>query len=142
MLPFRILHVVGVIAWIGGGTVAALAMALLASEAIELRLTAARALRTAVLWVVTPGMLVGLGAGLVMLLSDWALLYAKAPWMHAKLTVGLIATGFSGVLSGRLRRASTDTGALAPGAFRTAALVLALSAVANVSFVFLRFGQR
>lgn len=141
MLAFRILHVVGVIAWIGGGAVAAFAMALLATEANETRLAAARALRRAVLWVVTPGMLVGLAGGLVMLLSDWSLLYAKAPWMHAKLTVGLIATGFSGVLSGRLRRASTDAGVLTPGAFRTAGLVLVLSAVANVCFVFLRFGQ-
>ena len=142
MLTLRILHVLGIIAWTGGGAVAAFSMALLATEANETRLAAARALRKAVLYVVTPGMLVGLGAGLVMLINDWAVLYAKAPWMHAKLTVGLIATGFSGVLSGRLRRGSSDAAALTPGAFRTAGLVLILSAVANVSFVFLRFGQR
>ena len=142
MLTLRILHVLGIIAWTGGGAVAAFSMALLATEANETRLAAARALRKAVLYVVTPGMLVGLGAGLAMLINDWAVLYAKAPWMHAKLTVGLIATGFSGVLSGRLRRGSSDAAALTPGAFRTAGLVLILSAVANVSFVFLRFGQR
>ena len=141
MLAFRILHVIGTLAWLGGGAVAAAAMAILASEAPDTRLAAARALRRVVLWVVTPGMLLSLAAGLAMLLSNWSTLYAKAPWMHAKLTVGLVAAAFSGVLSGRLRRGANDAGALAPGAFRNAALVLILSAVANVSFVYLRFGQ-
>ena len=116
-------------------------MACLASDKPETRLAAAKALRRVVLLIVTPGMLLSLGAGLVMLLDGWALLYAKAPWMHAKLTVGLIAAAFSGVLSGRLRRAGEGSGELSPGAFRTAGLVLLLSAIANVCFVFLRFGQ-
>lgn len=142
MLITRILHVIGNIAWLGGGVVAAFAMAMLASESKDTRLAAAKALRKVVLLIVTPGMLLSLGAGLVMLLSDWSTLYAKAPWMHAKLTVGLIAAAFSGVLSGRLRRATEDPDGLTPGAFKTAGLVLLLSAVANVCFVFLRFGAR
>jgi uncharacterized membrane protein len=142
MLLLRILHVFGNIAWIGGGAAAALAMMALASESSETRLAAAKALRKVVLWVVTPGMLLSLAAGLTMLMNDWTAVYAKAPWMHAKLTVGLIAAGFSGVLSGRLRRGSSDAAALTPGVFRNAALVLLLSGIANVAFVFLRFGQR
>jgi uncharacterized membrane protein len=140
MLALRILHVIGNVAWIGGGVAAALAMALLASEADTTRLAAARALRKVVLWLVTPGMLLSLAAGVAMLLNDWAVLYAKAPWMHAKLTVGLVAAAFSGVLSGRLRRGSNDAAALTPGVFRNAGLVLLLSGIANVCFVFLRFG--
>jgi uncharacterized membrane protein len=142
MLLLRILHVIGNIAWLGGGAVAAFAMMLLASETQATRLAAAQALRKAVLWVVTPGMVVSLGAGLTLLLSDWSTLYAKQPWMHGKLTVGLIAAAFSGVLSGRLRRAAQGDGELSAGAFRLAGLVLVLSAVANVTLVIMRFGAR
>lgn len=141
MLIWRILHVLGNIGWLGGGVVAAFSMALLASDRPETQVAAAKVLRKVVLWIVTPSMLLSLGAGLVMLLDGWVLLYAKAPWMHAKLTVGLIAAAFSGVLSGRLRRAGSPGAELSPGAFRAAGLVLLLSAVANVSFAFLRFGQ-
>jgi uncharacterized membrane protein len=142
MLLLRIVHVIGNIAWLGGGAVAAFAMALLASETQATRLAAANALRKAVLWVVTPGMLLGLGAGLTMLLSDWSTLYAKQPWMHGKLTVGLIAAAFSGVLTGRLRRAAADGSEWSASTFRNAGLVLVLSAIANVTLVFMRFGAR
>lgn len=136
----KIVHVIGNVLWLGGGALAALALAQLAREPAAARLPAIKALRAAVVMLVTPGMLLSLGAGLVMLLSYWSELYAKAPWMHAKLTVGLIAAGFSGVLTGRLRRAANGA-EFTPGAVRLAGLVLLLSAVAGVSFVFLRFGQ-
>jgi uncharacterized membrane protein len=142
MLIARILHVIGNIVWLGGGVAAAFAMALLASEAKETRLAAARALRRVVLLAVTPGMLLGLSAGLYMLMMGWSDLYARQPWMHAKLTVGLIAAAFSGVLSGRLRRAAAGADDVSPGTMKAAGLVLLLSAIANVVFVFLRFGAR
>jgi uncharacterized membrane protein len=142
MLIARILHVIGNIVWLGGGAAAALAMALLAAESKDTRLAAAKALRKLVLMAVTPGMLLSLAAGLYMLLSDWTELYAKAPWMHAKLTVGLIAAAFSGVLSGRLRRAAAGADDISARSMQLAGAVLLLSAVANVTFVFLRFGSR
>jgi protoporphyrinogen IX oxidase len=136
----KIVHVIGNVLWLGGGALAAFALARLAREQADARLAAARALRAAVLMLVTPGMLLSLGAGLVMLLSYWSDLYAKAPWMHAKLTVGLIAAAFSGVLTGRLRRAAQGA-EFTEGGVRLAGLVLVLSAIAGVSFVFVRFGQ-
>jgi putative membrane protein len=142
MLIARILHVIGNIVWLGGGLAAAFAMALLAAEGKDTRLAAARALRKLVVTAVTPGMLLSLGAGLYMLLDGWSAQYARAPWMHAKLTVGLIAAAFSGVLSGRLRRAAAGDDQIASGPLRTAGVVLLLSAIANVTFVFLRFGAR
>ena len=140
LLVGKIVHVIGNVLWLGGGAAAAFAFALLAQEDPKVRVAAARALRTVVLTVVTPGMLLSLGAGLVMLISYWSELYAKAPWMHMKLTVGLIAAGFSGVLSGRLRRAAEST-AVAPKSLRLAGAVLVLSAIAGVSLVLTRFGQ-
>jgi uncharacterized membrane protein len=142
MLWLRIVHVIGNIAWLGGGAVAAFAMAMLASEMQATRLAAAKALRKVVVSIVTPGMLLSLATGLTMLLSEWTTLYAKQPWMHGKLTVGLIAAAFSGVLTGRLRRAANDGGELSPKAFRTAGLVLVFSAIANVTLVIMRFGAR
>jgi uncharacterized membrane protein len=139
MLIARILHVFGNILWLGGGAAAAFALALLASESKDTRLGAARALRKMMLTLVTPGMLISLGAGLYMLLSGWSALYAKAPWMHAKLTVGLIAAAFSGVLSGRLRRAASSGDDLSPSAMRLAGAALLASAAANLCFVYLRF---
>lgn len=138
----KILHVIGNVLWLGGGAAAAFAFAQLAREDAKVRASAARALRTVILTVVTPGMLLSLAAGLMMLLSYWSELYAKAPWMHMKLTVGLIAAGFSGVLSGKLRRAATQGTEVTPGSLRLAGLVLVLSAVAGVSLVLLRVGQR
>jgi hypothetical protein len=79
-----------------------------------------------------------------MLISDWSrALRARRRGCTPSSPSALIATGFSGVLSGPPAAApSSDAAALTPGAFRTAGLVLILSAIANVSFVFLRFGQR
>jgi len=142
----KIFHVIGNVLWLGGGAAAAFAFAALLSSREgaddKVRVAAARALRTVTLTLVTPGMLLSLGAGLVMLLSYWSELYAKAPWMHAKLTVGLVAAAFSGVLTGRLRRAANDPAAIVkPGSLRLVGAVLVLSAVAGVSFVLTRMGQ-
>ena len=93
------------------------------------RVAGARALRIIVLRVVSPGMLLSFGAGLTMLIAYWSELYAKAPWMHAKLTIGLIAAGFSGALSGQLRRASQS------GALSTRGLALAGGPDAGAGFL-------
>jgi uncharacterized membrane protein len=139
MLIARIIHVFGNILWLGGGAIAAFAMAQLAIGSQETRVNAARVVRKLVLTAVTPGMLLSFGGGLYMLFSYWTELYAKAPWAHAKLTVGLVAAAFSGVLSGKLRRASqgADVG---PGSLRLAGWVLLLSALAGVVLVFTRPG--
>jgi uncharacterized membrane protein len=140
VLIARILHIVGNILWLGGGAACALAAVMLASESKETRAAAAKALRTVVLYVVTPGMLLGWAGGLHMLLAHWSDLYSKAPWIHTKLTIGLVAAAFSGVLSGGLRRAASSGDELSPGRMRLAGIVLLLSAVAGASLAFLRPG--
>jgi uncharacterized membrane protein len=141
LLLAKIVHIIGNVLWLGGGAASAFTFAQLAHEDPKVRVAGARALRTVVLTIVTPGMLLSIGAGLVMLLTYWSELYAKAPWMHMKLTVGLIAAAFSGVLSGRLRRAATQGAEISPGSLRLAGGVLLLSAVAGVTLVLTRFGQ-
>ncbi|MET0284564.1 MAG: CopD family protein [Polyangiales bacterium] len=137
----KIVHVIGNVLWLGGGAVVAFAYVMLASESAEVRLKAAQALRKLTLFVVTPGMLLSLAGGLTMLLGFWTELYAKAPWAHTKLTVGIIAAGFSGVLTGKLRRAAAGQ-EVKPGAIRNAGIVLLISAVLGVVLVFTKLGQR
>jgi len=137
----RVIHVLGNILWLGGGALAAFALAALATESEATRKAAAGALRKVTLTLVTPGMLLSFAGGLTMLLDGWSTMYAKAPWMHTKLLVGLVAAGFSGVLSGKLRRAAADGGPVSAKAVRLAGGVLVLSAVAGVTLVFFRFGR-
>ncbi len=138
MVIARVLHVVGNILWLGGGAACAFAMVLMAHESKEARAAAARALRKITLYIVTPGMLLGLGGGLTMLLMHWSDVYAKQPVMHIKLTVGLVAIAFSGVLTGRLRRAAAGGDDTPAGAFKLAGAVLLASAVIGVTLVFTR----
>lgn len=140
MLLARIVHVIGNILWLGGGAVAALFMAQLAAAPQDTRVAAARAVRKLILGLVTPGMLLSFAGGLYMLLTHWSTVYARAPWMHTKLLLGLIAAAFSGVLSGKLRRAA-DGADLPANTMRTAGWVLALSAIGGVFLVFTRFGS-
>ena len=142
MLIAKVLHVIGNILWLGGGATAALVMLRMAREPRETQVKVAAAVRTVALQCVTPGMLLSFAGGLYMLLTQWSSFYAKQPWMHAKLTVGLVAAAFSGVLSGKLRRAASGEGEIQGGAMGAAAAVLILSAVAGVLLVFLRFGAR
>ncbi|MDB4991062.1 MAG: hypothetical protein JWN04_6240 [Myxococcaceae bacterium] len=136
----KILHVLGNVLWIGGGAASAFAFVLLAHEDEKVRLAGARALRTLTLTLVTPGFLLSISAGLIMLLTFWSEQYAKAPWMHVKLTLGIVAAAFSGVLSGRLRRAAAGS-EVSPGSIRLAGSILLLSGIVNVVMVYTRLGQ-
>jgi protoporphyrinogen IX oxidase len=136
----KIVHVIGNVLWLGGGAVVAFSFVLLASESAEVRLKSSQVLRKMTLYVVTPGMIFSLIGGLTMLIGFWDELYKKAPWAHSKLTVGIIAAAFSGVLTGRLRRAAAGQ-EVSPGAVRTAGIVLLVSAIAGVVLVFTKLGQ-
>jgi uncharacterized membrane protein len=137
----KIVHVLGNIMWLGGGAAAAFTMVFLAAESKDIKLAAARAVRKWVLLVVTPGMLLSFAGGLINLFSYWDALYKKAPWMHSKLLVGLIAAAFTGVLSGKLRKAASNGDEVPVGAMKLAGSVLLVSALLGVALVFLRFGS-
>lgn len=133
-LVLRALHVLGIIMWIGGTAATALMVALVADDA---RAATASAGRKLMLMVATPGLLLAWVAGLAVLLPNFGDVYAKAGWMHGKLTIALIISGLSGVLVGKVKKAAagTDVGL---GAVKGMAVgVLVLGAVA-VFLVFLR----
>lgn len=135
----RVVHVVGIVLWIGG--LIALA-AIVASGTKELGRGLASAARKAALVVVTPGLLLAWLGGLGMLLPYWSTIYARAGWMHGKLTIGLIVAGLSGMLTGRLRRIAGGQGEpVASGMLGIAVTTLVLMVVA-VALVFIRPGTR
>jgi putative membrane protein len=137
----KLVHVLGNILWLGGGAACAFTMLFLAAESKEVKLAAAKAVRKLVLLVVTPGMLLSFAGGLTNLLMYWDALYKKAPWMHTKLLVGLIAAAITGVLSGKLRKAASGGPEVPAGAMKLAGSVLLVSALLGVALVVMRFGS-
>jgi uncharacterized membrane protein len=133
----KVVHVIGNILWLGGGAAAAFALVLMAGESKETKKAAAHAVRRLILMVVTPGMVLSFAGGLTNLLMFWDALYKKAPWMHTKLLVGLIAAAFSGVLSGKLRKAAAGHEELSVGAMKLSGSVLLVSAIAGVALALL-----
>jgi protoporphyrinogen IX oxidase len=120
-VAFRFLHFVGNIFWLGGVVTVALAAASLAGQAEREHATA---VRSAALRVATPGMLVSWIGGLGMLIPHWSTLYAKAGWMHGKITLALVAAALTGVVTGRLRRAASGQAELDAGRLRLFATIL------------------
>lgn len=99
----RILHVFGVLLWVGGmATASAAAMGLLSKPEAE-RGPGMDAVRNALRILATPGLLLAWLGGLTMLISNWSAVYAHAGWAHGKLTVGILLSGVHGVLLARTR---------------------------------------
>lgn len=139
-LLWRFLHLLGVVLWIGATAAALLVVPMVPDAA---RQATALAARRVVLAVGTPGLLLAWIGGLAQLLPNFTTLYAKAGWMHTKLTVALVASGLTGVAIGRLRRiANPAAGATLPtaGPLRGYALGILVLGVVALTLVLWRFG--
>jgi putative membrane protein len=134
----RLVHIIGIVFWVGGVVTVALAAAMASEEARE---TAAGAFRKSIVAVASPAMIVAWVAGLTVLLAGWSEVYAKAGWMHGKVTLGLIITALTGVVSGRLRKASRGKAELKPGLMRGFALGILVLAFINVALAVLKPGS-
>lgn len=99
------MHPLAVVAWLGGG--AALALVAWAGARGEHGPAVAAAARVALRALVVPGLLLAWAAGLLRFVDGLqAQHYAQAGWLHAKITVALLASGATGVLGATLRRAA------------------------------------
>lgn len=107
-------HLIGMILWVGGSALAAMIAAAAAREGQAGRATIAAA-RRAVLMLSTPGMVLTWLAGLSYLIPNFTTIYAKAGWMHGKLTLVVILSGMSGMLTSHLRKAAAGTKPASPG---------------------------
>ncbi|MBW2464482.1 MAG: CopD family protein [Deltaproteobacteria bacterium] len=130
----RALHVLGIIMWIGGTAATALMVVLVADDA---RAATAAAGRKVMLMVATPGLLLAWAAGLTVLIPNFTSVYAKAGWMHGKLTIALIISGLTGVLVGKVKKAAAATD-IGLGAVKGMALGVLLLGAISLFFVFLK----
>lgn len=100
MIVFRFIHFLGMAFWVGS----AVGVAIAAAAPTQWESGIAQALRKVTLRITTPAMLLAFVGGLGMLIPNFTALYAKAGWMHAKITLVILLAGATGVLSGKLRR--------------------------------------
>lgn len=103
------MHPLAVVAWMGGG--AALALVAWAGARGEQGPAVAAAARVALRALVVPGLVLAWAAGLLRFVEGLqAQHYAQAGWLHAKITVALLASGATGMLGATLRRAAQGEG--------------------------------
>jgi putative membrane protein len=131
----RIFHVFGVILWIGGMASAAVSAIDLAGRPEAERAAGIGSIRGALRILATPGLLLAWLGGVAMLMSAWEV-YARAGWMHGKITIGVILSAIHGVLLARTRPGRSE----ASRPFVIALVVTLLLALVNVALVVIRPG--
>jgi putative membrane protein len=131
----RILHVLGVILWVGGMASAAVSAIALAGKPEAERAAGIGSIRAALRILATPGLLLAWLGGVAMLVGAWDV-YARAGWMHGKLTIGLVLSGVHGMMLARTRPGRSD----ASRPFVIALGLTLLFALVNVALVVIRPG--
>lgn len=111
-----VLHLLGDLLWIGGCASAAWTAGQLALAPAEARREGLAAVRRSLLVIASPGLLLAWAGGLAMFLTALDV-YARAGWMHGKLTLALVLSALHGVLVARVRRASAGTAEVSQGLF-------------------------
>lgn len=132
-----ILHILGVILWIGGGLAGAMVAMTAASRGKEIREAALGDVRRALLFVSAPGLVLAFAGAIALLVPGWEA-FRSMGWVHAKLTLGVLLAGVSGVLSGRVRRAATGERDAPAGLFAALGGTLAVGALLAIVLVVLR----
>lgn len=114
MLPtwLKVFHLLGVLVWTGGALT--LAVTVLRAPGASRGLVA-EAAQSAAKAVVRPAMVLALVAGLTIFALSIDV-YLRMPWMHAKITLGVLAMGLGEALLAKLRKAP-DKAAPFAGAF-------------------------
>ena len=131
-----VVHVFGILLWVGGTATAAWVAAALVSDGEPKALSA---VRKSLLMLGAPGMLLAWAGGLAMLVPNWSQ-YSHAGWMHGKLTIGLVLAGLHGALVGRVRRPAAGTRLATPSFFAGISIAYLVLALAAVGLVMLRPG--
>jgi putative membrane protein len=135
-----VVHLLGVVLWVGGSATGAWTCAQLALTEGPARGEALGAVRRALLALTVPGLALAWLGGLTMLVSGWTELYARAGWMHGKLTLALALSAVHGVLLGRIRRAASGEREASQSFFAGLAMAIVLVAAAVVSLALLHPG--
>ena len=134
-----IVHIAGVVLWVGGAAATAWTAAQLATATPEARREGLGAVRRALLAVVTPGILLAWVGGLTLFLSALDL-YARAGYLHGKITIAVVISALHGVLVARVRKAADGTREASAATFGGLAMAIVVLALAAVALVILRPG--
>lgn len=126
-----VLHLVGVILWIGGGLAAAMMAVAASSREGASRSDGLTDARRALLQVSSPGLVLAFVGGLAIVVPHWDAFRAMG-WVHAKITIGVVAAGLSGALTARIRRAAVGERPASAGLFASLGGGLALLALFSV----------
>ena len=132
-----ILHLLGVILWIGGGLAGALIAMAAAARGRDLRLAILGDVRRALLFVAGPGLVLAFAGGLALLATSWDV-YSTMGWVHAKVTLAIFLAAVSGILSGRLRKAASGERDAPAGLFAALGGTLAAGALLAIVLVVTR----
>ncbi len=127
---------IGMLFWVGS----AVAIGVAATVKSDAPQQSAKALRKANLVVTAPAMVLAWIGGLGMLVPNFSEVYARAGWMHGKLTLLLVLAGLTGVLSGKLRRAANGTQEVPGKTFCILWVAMAVIAAVIVSLAVFRPG--
>ncbi len=133
----RILHILGIILWIGGGLSGALVAMTAAGRGKDIREAMLADVRRVLLFVSAPGLVLAFAGALAMLVPGWDT-YHSMGWVHAKLTLGVVLAGVSGVLSGRIRKAASGERDAPSGLYAALGGTLAMGALLAIVLVELR----
>lgn len=132
-IVFRYLHFLGVAFWLGS----AVGVAVAAATPVQSEGGIAQALRKVTVRVTTPAMLFAFVGGFGMLIPNFTTVYAKAGWMHAKLTLVILLAAATGVLTGKLRRWAAGE-EVDIKTFRRLAWIISILGVLIVTFAVLK----
>jgi protoporphyrinogen IX oxidase len=134
-----ILHVLGVLLWIGGCASAAWTAAQLYAASAEARKEGLLAVRRSLMVIATPGLLLAWVGGLTIFVTGIEI-YRRAGWMHTKITLALVVAALHGVLLARVRKAASGQREATPQLFSGLAMTIVLLAAVVVVLVVLRPG--
>jgi putative membrane protein len=137
--PALILHVVGIVLWVGGTALAAWTAAQLALSSRDAAAAGLAAVRRGLVVIATPGLLLAWLGGLAMFLTGLDI-YARAGWLHGKITIALVLSALHGILMARVRRAATGERPSSQSLFAGLAIAIVCAAAIATALAILRPG--
>ena len=134
---WKMLHILGIILWIGGLMNLTRMVAFHVGEEPEVQKRLHFIENRIFKFVALPGMLLALISGLYMLSIDMSF-YMKQPWMHAKLLFVGFMLGITAILQGKLGQLATNHEKQSAKSFKIAHGVTGLMLILILIMIFLK----
>jgi len=132
-----IMHILGVVLWLGGGIAGALVASTAAARGKELREAVLGDVRRALLFVSAPGLVLAFVGAAALVVPGWDA-FRSMGWVHAKIAIAILLAGASGMLSARVRKAASGERDAPAGLFAAVGGMLAMGTLLAIVLVVLR----